>query len=208
MSRGVRIRRAHGILEGVDFELFLRSLESEFDASRRAEAEALVDELADAERVGIGLVERIAAMRGREIEAILRGGLRARGRVLDARTTWILLAEERGDSLIPVPALVGVAPLAAAAPGGSLSTRIGISTALRALAHEGIPVVVDHDAGRHSGLVRGVFADHFDIETIPSRAPLDSRDRLPTRSIALVTSGVRRIRAFGRVPMDDEAYSA
>lgn len=185
----------------VDFELFLRSLESEFDANLRAESDALVEELADAERVSITLADRLTQMQGNEIEVIVRGGLRAQGRLIEVRTTWILLAEDQADSLIPIRALVALGTLGIAGPPEKArATRIGISTALRALAAARIPIVVDHDAGRHSGLVHAVYADHFDMETGASHGVLDSRDRVCTKKMALVTAGIRRIRVLGRMP--------
>lgn len=185
---------------GVDFDLFLTTLEAEFDARLREEAEGLVVELADAERASLRLVDRLLAARGRALDLVLRGGDRVSGRLVDATRHWVVVAEGRGDSLVPVPAIVAVRPLGAgAADAEGVRAGLGMSSALRGLAERRIGVVVDHDAGRHAGVVVEVFSDHFDMEIEAPGGALDSRDRAPRTRLALVTSGVRRIRALGAI---------
>lgn len=179
----------------MDFELFLRSLESEFDAHRREEADALVAELADAERVSVRLAHRLASARGRRIGATLRGGLTVEGVVVEARTNWILIAEDTGRGLVPTSAIVAVRGLGVGVDDHARAgAGLGISSVLRSLAEERIPVVVDHDAGRCRGRVLAVFGDHFDFESNSAEEAVDSRDAAPRAVLSLVTAGVRRIR--------------
>lgn len=179
----------------MDFDLFLRSLESEFDARRREEADALVNELADAERVSVVLAHRLASARGRRIGATLRGGLLVEGVVLDARTNWVLIDEDAGRSLIPASALVAVRGLGVGVDDHArVGAGLGISSVLRELAEERIPVVVDHDAGRCRGRILAVFGDHFDLEANSAAEAFDSRDSAPRAVLSLATAGVRRIR--------------
>ncbi len=178
----------------MDLELFLRSLESEFDARRRADADALVDELAQAERVALTLADRIAAREGEKLKVILRGGESIEGALVRARKGWILLRDARGDALIPLHAIVAASPLGMSADCSRASAGIAMSSVLRALANARIPVVVDHDAGRHVGIILGVFADHFDMETNAGETMIDSRDRSPRARLGLAHSRIRYVR--------------
>lgn len=179
----------------MDLELFLRSLEAEFDARRRQEADDLVEELAEAERSSVRLAERLLRARGASVALILRGGLRLNGRIVDAARNWLVLREGTGASLVPLGAIVAAWPLGAGGESGGVRAGLGITSALRGLASRGEPVVIDHDAGSHTGVIRDVFADHFDIEASPSIRDVDSRERRAGLRIALVTSGIRRIRS-------------
>lgn len=183
-------------LEVVDLELFLHSLEAEFEARRREEHDELVSELADAERVSVRLADRIVQASGKSITLILRGGQHVRGKILDATRNWLVIRESSGVSLVPLGAIEAAWPLKAGCDLGGVRAGLGISSALRGLATQGSPVVIDHDAGRHTGIIREVFADHFDLDISPSTHELDCRDRRSSQRITLVTSGIRRVRSF------------
>ncbi|MDC4232681.1 hypothetical protein M3T53_02985 [Actinomyces sp. B33] len=178
----------------MDMDLFLADLASRFDAGRREEMDGLVGELADAERASVDLGSRIRGGRGGPLTVVVRGGRSVRGRVLDAADSWVLIREDAGDRLIPVSAVSAVWPLATAAPGeGVIARRLGIGHVLRALADRRSPVVVDHDAGRHCGVISAVYADHLEIEASVDAGSLDSRDRDARTLIGLTLSGVRCI---------------
>ena len=177
----------------------LADLSSRFDAQRREDLEALGAELARAERVSVTLADRLAGARGGRITLLTRGGARVEGVVVDVAREWTLIRGGNGvDSLVPLAAVVSAWPLGgAAAPGGATPGVVGIGHALRGLAELAVPVVVDHDAGVHHGLVVAVYADHFDLETRPSARGHDSRDLGHALGIAMTVGGVRRISAWG-----------
>lgn len=181
----------------MDLDLFLRSLESEFDARRRADADALVDELAQAERVALALADRMAAREGGALRVIVRGGELVEGRLVRARKGWILLRDGLGDALIPLSAIVAANPLGMGADCSRATAGIAISSVLRALADERRAIIVDHDAGRHSGVILGVFADHFDMEVNARESLIDSRDRAVSGRFGLAHSGIRYVRTAG-----------
>ncbi len=180
----------------MDLELFLHSLEAEFEARRREEHDELVGELADAERASVRMADRIVQASGKNIALILRGGQHVSGRILDATRNWLVIRESSGASLVPLGAIEAAWPLKAGCELGGVRAGLGISSALRGLATQGVPVVIDHDAGRHAGIIREVFADHFDLELSPPAQDLDCRDRRPRQRITLVASGIRRVRSF------------
>ena len=95
----------------MDFDVFLNSLESAFDELRRQEADALVTELADAERISVNLAQRLVANEDVRISLVLRGGVRIDGVLVDAGTTWCVVREGADDSLIPLSAVVAASPL-------------------------------------------------------------------------------------------------
>lgn len=180
---------------GMDLELLLADLSSRFDAQRREDLEALGAQLADAERVAVTLADRLAAVRGRRVTVLVRGGTRVQGVVVDVAREWLLVrGAGRIDSLIPLAAVVSVWPLVGVAPPvGRAVGAVGIGHALRELAELEVPVAVDHDAGIHHGLVVAVYADHFDLETRTLPRGEDSRDAGPVLPMAMTLDGVRRI---------------
>lgn len=182
----------------MDLELLLADLSSQFDARRREEIDALSAELTDAERVSITLASRMRASRGRELTVLVRGGMRLRGRVLDAAREWVLLRRGRGDDLVPLSAVVAVWPLGGVgAEEERVGGRVRIGHALRELSDQGVPLVVDHDAGVHHGVIVAVFADHFDLESVPDGRGGDSRDLVGSVRMTLSLGGVRRIAVWG-----------
>lgn len=178
----------------MDLELLLADLSSRFDAQRREELETLGDELAGAERVGITLADRLRGAGGREMTVLLRGGGRVVGTVVDAAHEWFLLRGGRQESLIPCGAVVAAWPLGGVS-GVPVSTVGGvrIGHALRELADLEVPVVVDHDAGIHHGVVAAVYADHFDLLASASVRGRDSRDLGGATRIAMSLGGIRRV---------------
>lgn len=177
----------------------LADLSSRFDAQRREDLEVLGAELARAERVSITLADRLAGARGGRITLLTRGGVRVEGVVVDVAREWTLIRGGNGvDSLVPLAAVVSAWPLGgAAAPGDAAPGVVGIGHALRGLADLEMPVVVDHDAGIHHGLVGAVYADHFDLEARPSARGHDSRDPGHTLRLGMTVGGVRRISVWG-----------
>ena len=187
----------------MNLDLFLADLESQFDAGRRSDADALVEELTDAERVGVTLAARLLACTGAELTILVRGGRRIRGRVTDVARTWILLTGEGRVWLVPLDAVAAVWPVGGStADEDTVAHSVGVGHVLRELAHLAEDVVVDHDAGSHQGVIRAVFADHMDLETRTGGPAPDARDRARTEVLTLPLAGVRclQVRGDARFP--------
>ena len=184
----------------MDLELFLADLSGRFDTRRRLEMDRLVEDLTDAERVGVTLSSRMIAMRGRHLDVLLRGGERLGGVVVDVAESWVLVRTAGGDSLVPLSAVVAAWPMGGMVAGGpGPGDRVGIDHVLREAAGLGLPVVIDHDAGLHTGVVIAVLADHFDLDPADrsvwgaggaGSAAMDS-------PLVLSLSGIRRVRLLG-----------
>ncbi|MDO4258866.1 MAG: hypothetical protein Q4C87_05015 [Actinomycetaceae bacterium] len=178
----------------MDLDLFLASISARFDADLREELNAQVEELADAERVAITLNSRIRSAFGGPLNVILRGGQRVRGIVVETGKDWVLIREGVYHCLVHTPAIVAAYPLGAAdARSGPTADGPGIGYLLRELAQEKIAVAIGHDAGEQSGIVGGVYADHFDVDTSGTRA-IDTRDQWSAPVISLQINGIRWIR--------------
>ncbi len=182
----------------MDLELFLTDLEGRFDAERREQADAVVAELADAERGSVTLAARLLACAGKDLTVLVRGGERASGPVRDVARTWVLLGTSGGASLVPLAAVVAVWPLG----GGTVdeeavANSVGVGHVLRELAGRRADVVVDHDAGVHQGKIHAVYQDHVDVEVRTGTSGVDARDRGNAVTMSLSLAGIRRIRAVG-----------
>lgn len=146
------------------WEALFTDMELQLDA---AEARGRADEVAEltrAERAGVGLAARLRAQRG-PLELGLRSGGTARGDVVDAGETWVLLAEGRREHLVPLSAVawvdgltVGVAP-----EPGQVLRRLGIGHVLRAVARDRSVVLARVGAADLLGRVDAVAADHLDL---------------------------------------------
>ncbi len=179
----------------MDLDVFLMDLAGRFDAERRVEADALVDELTDAERSSVTMAARLLAMEGEPLTLLLRGGERVRGRVVDVARTWVLVGTDPGQSLIPLGALAAVWPLGGAvADESSVAHSVGVGHVLRELGDRGVEIVVDHDAGIHVGVVAAMLADHLDLDVATGGSVVDARDRVGRIRLSLPLAGVRRIR--------------
>ena len=183
----------------MDMEIFLRDLASRFDAHRREEMEALVDELADAERTEVSFASRLTRSGDAAVNVVVRGGRLVTGRVIDAAATWAVVRAKTGDVLIPMGAVVAAWPLGSGSPGtdARVAAKIGIGHVLRELAARGAGVGIDHDAGRHQGRIVAVYGDHLDLETTVGNAAVDSRDMQPAVIISLSLSGLRALDVAG-----------
>ena len=182
----------------MDLDLFLADLSGKFDAERRADLDAIVDELTDAERARVSLAARLVAMAHHDLTVLLRGGERVSGTVVDVARTWVLVGASVGASLIPIDAIVAVWPLGGVAVDeSSVANSVGIGHVLRELGASGREIVVDHDAGVHQGIVAAVMADHVDLLGAGGGMGVDARDHVGATMLTLSLQGVRRIRLVG-----------
>jgi hypothetical protein len=148
----------------VRWEALFTDMELQLDAAR---ARGLADEVAEltrAERAGVGLAARVRAQRG-PLELGLRSGGTARGDVLDAGETWVLLGDARREHLVPLAGVQWLDGLSAgAAPeAGPVLRRLGLGHALRAIARDRAVVVARAGGTLLQGRVDSVGADHVDL---------------------------------------------
>ncbi|MDN5964094.1 MAG: hypothetical protein L0H81_06075, partial [Actinomyces sp.] len=63
------------------------------------------------------------------------------------------------------------------------------------------PVVIDHDAGLHTGVVVAVLADHFDLDPADRsvRGAGGAGSAAMDSPLVLSLSGIRRVRLLGRL---------
>lgn len=149
------------------WEALFEDLQSQLEAAERAEDEALVAELAEAEIGGTLLADRLRARLGHDVRLRLRSGTDVAGRVLDAAPQWVLLGDQRDRRLlVPVEAVQAAWPLGPVAPeAGTVERRLRVTHVLRGLAREGAPVRVSCDAGDYTGWLTRVGSDHVDLRT-------------------------------------------
>lgn len=180
----------------MDLDLLLADLANRFDVERRQRELLRIDEMTQVERTRVTFAARLLAAPGRRVTLLLRGGDRVGGRVLDAASTWVLLADGAAQILVPVSAVAAAWPLgASAARPDSVAARVTLGHVLRELARRRLEVVVDHDAGTHRGVVLAAMADHVDLAA--REGPGGPRGAGLTLSLSW--SGLRRIRLAGPV---------
>jgi hypothetical protein len=153
-------------VDRVRWESLFADLQAQWEAELRADDDAEIRELAEAEAAGTRLGDRLRARRGEPLTLRLVDGSDRSGVVGDVAQEWLLLAEGERRHLVPVAAIALAWPLAGAAPAPSRVERgLGLGHVLRALAGEGQHVVVRTRGGDHTGLVVRVGADHVDLAT-------------------------------------------
>ncbi|TDE96087.1 hypothetical protein EXU48_07575 [Occultella glacieicola] len=141
-------------------------LQAQFLAHQRAEQGEVVADLVEAEAATTTFGDRMRAATGRSVTVRLLDGSDRRGVVTDAAPTWFVLAEGERRSLVRLDAVVAAWPLAGVAPApGRVEQGLRLGHVLRALAADGVPVVVHTLGGMHRGRIVRVGADHLDLAT-------------------------------------------
>jgi hypothetical protein len=141
-------------------------LEGQLAAAHASEFEAGVRDLAQAERATVRLAERLASSGSSPVTLILRGGVRVSGLVTEAVGSWVLLAEGAREYLVPLGAIAVARGVGHRASDlGTVAARLGLGHAFRALAREGVPIVVSTTGGEIRGRIDQVGADHLDLAT-------------------------------------------
>jgi len=139
-------------------------LEGQLAAAHASEFEAGVRDLAQAERATVRLAERLASSESARVALTLRGGSHVSGVVTEAAGSWVLLSEGGREYLVPRGAIAmarGVGHRASSL--GAVTARLGLGHALRALAREGVTVVISTTGGEIRGRIDQVGADHLDL---------------------------------------------
>ncbi|WP_156251926.1 hypothetical protein [Pseudactinotalea terrae] len=139
-------------------------LQAQWEAELRADDDAEIRDLAEAEAAGTRFADRLRARRGAPLSVRLADGSDRVGMVSDVAHEWVLLAEGERRHLVPVSAIALAWPLGGAAPApGPIERGLGLGHVLRGLAGEGQDVVVSTRGGDYAGLLVRVGADHVDV---------------------------------------------
>lgn len=177
-------------------------------------ADASDEEVAGLVRAEVGrteLTDRLRGQLGAAVALQLTDGQWLRGTLAESGAQWLLLdlsdptpgglgaAAGAGaatrQALVPTAALQRVTGLGAAvgAPPGAVERRLGLGSALRALARDRAPVVVVLHGGELAGTIDRVAADHLDLAVHPVGEP--RRASAVTDVAALPFSAVLAVRS-------------
>lgn len=126
-------------------------------------------ELAEAERAEVGLLDRIAGTAGQAVTVSLCSGRAYEGRVRRVGRDWIEL-----DALHPSRTMIVNAAkvawvsgaLGRVRPGDERRPRLGLRSAVQEMAETGRRAVIVTVDGDLTGVVARVFADHCEIRAV------------------------------------------
>ncbi len=143
-------------------------LEAQASALEQAERAAEVDERTRIEVAALHLADRLAAGAGSTVRLTCRGGAVVTGALRRVAPTWLLVLEGPGrEALVPlaaVRAVSGLGRLAQPAATGRVGARLGLASALRAIARDRSPVRLDLvDAAVLDGTLDRVGADFVEL---------------------------------------------
>lgn len=174
-------------------------LEAQLEAAQAAELAGELAERARRESALLRWSDRLRAAEGADLAVTLPGAGVLRGRLLEAGTDWLLLAEHgRREVLVPSTAVLGVTglgPRSAVPDESPVTRRLDLRWALRGLARSRTAVTLGLvDGSLVTGTLDRVGADHLDLaEHAPGevrRAGAVRQVRLvPLPALALVRSG-------------------
>lgn len=169
----------------VRWQRLFEDLEAQLDLEAAAELRAEVADRTRAEQADVWLADRLRA--AGEVAVHLSDGAVVAGRVEDAAPEWVVLAEARGQALVPLAAVSSVSglPRRVAPPAGAVLRRTSLRTALRALARDRAPVRVAVAGAELAGTVDRVAGDHVDLALHPPGEPRRAGAVLEVRAVAL-----------------------
>lgn len=180
-------------------ELF-RDLEAQLEAGSAAELAAEVADRTRREAALLGLADRVAAAAGRPVVVRLLGGGAVEGVLTEVGGGWLLVEEGPGGAaLVPLPAVVALAGLSAwsgvPGAGGRVLARLGLGSALRAVARDRLPLRLGLvDGSTLAGTLERVGADFVEVTEHPAgeprrRAGVTGVRTVPFAALAVVRSG-------------------
>ena len=164
-----------------------------------AQAQERAGEIADRtrrERATVGLLDRLLAHRG-ELDVVVRGGQRSLGTPVDLGQDFVVLASGPARHLLPLSALVQITGLGRQLGAPSEATaarRFGLGYALRGIARDRAPVLLDDLGGRRlTGTIESVGLDHIDLhehhlDVPPRRDQITAVRTIPFAALMAVSS--------------------
>ena len=161
--------RYSGTLWRVRWDDLFEDMEAQLAAMARSELDARVEDLTRAEHAGVPLAARLRASGGAALSVALDDGTVVRGRVASAAEQWFELEEGVRRHLVPLRAVAWVQGVGAlAAPGsGVVERRLGLPSALRALARDRVRVLALTRAGTVAGRIARVGKDYLELDDGP-----------------------------------------
>ena len=179
-------------------ELFA-DLEAHGEAAAAVELAAEVSERARIETAALHFTDRLRPAQGHRV-VVATVGATVRGLLLAVGSDWVLLEIEGSrQALVRLGAVLGVTGLGAhsSAPGsqGRVAARLGLASALRAVARDRAPVVITRiDGSSLSGTVDRVGGDFLEIAEHPigearRKGAISDVRTVPFTALAIVGSG-------------------
>jgi hypothetical protein len=155
-------------------ELF-RDLEGQLAAAEAADLTAEVADRTRRESALLTLAVRARGALGSRVTVQTRGAGQLEGVLVDVGSEWLLVSDDTGrDVLVPLAAVLGLTGLAvwSGPPVGQVAARLGLGSALRALARDRARVTVDLvDGSSLAGTIERVGADFLELRDRTGAVP-------------------------------------
>jgi hypothetical protein len=175
---------------------FFGDLESQVESLAGAEEQGEIAERTRIETGRLGLADRLRPAEGHVLEVRCVGLGMLRGRLERVGGDWLLLTEPSGvESLIPAASVIGVTGLGrwSTVAGGEVDRRLGLRSALRALARDRATIrVLLVDGGSITGTVDRVGFDFLELAEHPVGEPRRASSVLRVWTLPLHGIGVVR----------------
>ncbi|UER53815.1 hypothetical protein HJG43_03735 [Kineosporiaceae bacterium SCSIO 59966] len=155
------------------WESLFDDLEAQMAAAEAAEDAAEVADRVRAELARTSLADRLRAVVGQPVRVSVADHGPLTGVCLDVAPEWFVLRTDAGQALVPTAAVGWVDGLTreVAPPAGQVLRRLGLASALRALARDRTGLRVVTSAGTVTGTLDRVGADHVDVAEHPAGEP-------------------------------------
>lgn len=169
------------------WERLFADIESQWRAAEEAEFAAEVADRARREAATLHLADRVRGAVGAQVQVGLPGLGVVNGRLTDCGSQWLLVTEPAGAEVwAPLSGVAWIAGLTAysEAPTGVVASRLGMTSALRAMARDRSAVTVWlRDGTSLPGVIDRVGADFIELRGDVA-GELPRRDRASVRTVA------------------------
>lgn len=182
------------------WERLFDDLAAQWEAQTRAELRGEVADRTRREFAAVHLADRLGAHleQPAAVEFVVFGGRRLTGAVIDLGADFVVLADGSARRVVCLDAIVTVTRLGRRVAAGSdlaAVRRYGLGYALRGIARDRAPVVVDDVLGRRTtGTIEAVGADHVDLlehslDVAPRRSGRRLTCTIPFPALVAVSTG-------------------
>lgn len=171
------------------WEDLFRDLEAQLEAAEQAELAAEVADRTRAEAARLRMADRLAPAAGHGVRLHVRGAGQVSGRLVSVGSEWLLLDESGRQVLVPLRAVLAAGGLGRLsrdpeAPVGRVAARLGLSSALRGVARDRLPVSVWLlDGAVLTGTLDRVGVDFLEIAEHSSGEPRRSAELTAVRTV-------------------------
>ena len=149
-------------------------MEAQLHAAGQRGLESEANELARLNHAETSLGDRLRGQVGSGIRLTVSGGLQFTGALVHVGSSWLVLNERARSVLVPLPAIQLLEGLSrsSSVEKSSVAKRLGMGSALRALARDRADVVLHLASGSASRTVNGMIdrvgSDFFELAAVPS----------------------------------------